>query len=118
MRDAPKVIYRNPAHAATKPAKHEPPSNGGKPPQARTIDPKRLANAGAIQSIPVRRRALVKRAAFMVFLLLIALAVVVTIIASAEETHAQSPVCYVSSPVLPAQNICLQARVYVPIVAR
>lgn len=111
MRDEPRTIYRNPAHAATKPAKRE-------PPQVRTIDPKRLANAGALQSIPVRRRALSKRAVIALSLLVVLM--VAALVTISGKVHGQEPTCYVSSPVLPAQDVinCLQARVYVPIMAR
>lgn len=116
MNGAPKTIYRRPEHAGTKPV-----IRAGSP--MRTFDPKRLAHAGTLQSIPVRRRALSKRAVILSFLLCVLVVIAALAIATSEgrATHAQTtiePWCEIgSAPALPATT-CLTARVYLPEVSR
>lgn len=88
----------------------------------RTIDARRLANACSVSSIPVRRRALSKRKAFLLSPLVV-MAIIALIAASEGKGHAQTivvPVCYISAPTLPQSNPinCIQPRVYVPIATR
>lgn len=74
MSNTPKTIYRNPNHAGTKPVMHN-----GLP--MRTLDPQRLARAGAV-SKPVRRRGLSNRTVLLSFL---GLLVVIALLAIATS---------------------------------
>lgn len=90
---------------------------------APALDVQRLRNASPLQTLHVRpagRRALSKRT---VILFLLCVLAVIALITASEKGHAQTivePVCYISAPVLPAQDVlnCLQSRVFVPLVAK
>lgn len=98
MSDTPKIIYRRPDYAGTKPV-----IRAGSP--MRTLDTRRLALAGSL-SKSVRRRGLVNRA--VIFLLLLGLlALAVVLIASASE-RASAQTFVISAP-------CLHC-VYLPMV--
>lgn len=83
MTNTPKVIYRHPDHAGRKPVTKI--VQRGDMPML-TLDPHRLARAGSVQSIIVRRRVRVR--VVVGFLLVVALLVVA--LAAASRVRAQT----------------------------
>lgn len=113
MTNTPETIYRRPEHAGTKPV-----IRAGS--LMRTLDVQRLRNASPLQTVrPVRRRALSKRTALLLVLLVVIAALAIA--TSKGRAHAQTigePWCEIgSAPALPATT-CLTARVYLPEVSR
>jgi hypothetical protein len=116
------VIYRRPEHAGTPPTKAV--MRGDIP--MRTLDPKRLARAGAV-SKPVRRRPLSKAAVmFLLSLFAVLVLVAALVISTSGEARAQTnidePWCQVSAPQLPADTAqtqlnCIKPRVFIPLVS-
>lgn len=93
-----------------------------------TLDPQRLARAGSVQRVSFtgRRRVGLRAVVFLLLGGLVLLGAVVVIALSGAGLRvsiAQSigePVCYISAPVLPAQDVlnCIQPRAFAPIMAR
>ena len=89
----------------------------------KTLDPKRLAQAGAVSSITGRRRVGLRAVVLLLLGGLVLLGAVVLIALSGaglRGAHAQTigePVCYISAPTLPQTNHlnCIQPRVFIPI---
>jgi hypothetical protein len=108
------VIYRRPEHAGkapiTKSVQH------GET-VMRTLDPKRLAKAGAV-SMPVRRRGLSTRTAiFLLSLLGLLVLVAALVVSTSGKAHAQGVVCAetVCPPHFESSPPCLNC-VYLPLV--
>ena len=95
MNDQPRHIWRNPhwraGHAGKSPTKSV--MQRGLP--MKTLDPKRLAQAGAVSSITGRRRVVGLR---VVVISLLVLALLAVALAAASRAHAQSQV--ISAPCL------------------
>lgn len=102
MTDTPRIIYRHPKHAGRKPVTKS--VQRGDLPML-TLNPQRLARAGSVQSIIVRRRAFGWRA---VAILLLLVALLVVALAAASRVRAQT--FEIGAP-------CLKC-VYLPMVQR